>query len=690
MCAGGRCGGVSFFETYLGGSPRVLVVAAADTETDAFLSELRSALDGSLAEPVAVDAVTPGGLTAALGEAVFAVVVVHDPPAADALDIAERTPGLPRDAPLVLAASDPDELSVSDVFGADFDDVVSTEGGDAVGERVRDLVVEEATRRESAIKRRALDALIDGLDDMAFLKDAEGRYLTYSTEWFGEDSSTVVGRTDRELHDDRMDLGEREYEIDRRVIDSGDPVNWEIADYGDELSFYRESTRIPWFDDDGEVDGLVGISRLVTDRIERFQRLERRNRQLEQFGNFVSHDLNNHLNVASGYAALAADGEGDDDELLDRIQSELARIEQIVADIDTLVTADEGYDTVVDVVDLRALVTAVWNDLETGAATLSLAFPDGAVVLAAEHKLRPLFENLFKNSIEHGAVDRDDDGGVTVTVGTTASGFYVEDDGPGFPDPAERALEDGFTTGEGNTGTGLSIIQTVAEGHGWGLTLADSYDGGARVEFDSVPVVPDPTVAYREGESLSLTGETDVGDVRVAGASSHETGTDRWVVSGAGADIWRDENEFHYVYATVDGDARIQCRIADLEAVNSHSKAGLMVRGSLDEAAVHQYVGRTPGAGLELLWCDDPAGPTRSYQLEQASGVSRWVRIDREDDLVTCWASPDGEAWTVVGQRRLPLSETVHLGLAVCSVIPRQLCEATFEHVSLSRIEPAD
>lgn len=70
--------------------------------------------------------------------------------------------------------------------------------------------------------------------------------------------------------------------------------------------------------------------------------------------------------------------------------------------------------------------------------------------------------------------------------------------------------------------------------------------------------------------------------------------------------------------------------------------------------------------------------------------ISEWLRIDREDDPVTCSASPDGESWTVVGQRRLPLDETVHLGLVVCSVIPRQLCEATFEDVSLHRIEPVD
>ena len=672
---------MSFFETYLGSSPRVLVVGEQDSEAAGLVSHLSGVLDRVPDEQIVVEMVEPAELTAALDETTFGLVVAHEPPSLDAFSIVDRTPRIPGDTPLVLTASEPETLSVRNVFDAGFDDVLALDDVDAIGERVRSLVVNHADHEESAIKRRALDALIHGLDDMAFLKDSDGRYLTYSTEWFGEDSTDVVGRTDEELHDDRMDLGEREYEIDRRVIDSAEPVNWEINDYGDELSFYRESTRVPWFDDEGRVDGLVGISRLVTDRVERLQRLEEQNARLEQFGRFVSHDLRNHINVASGYVELAREG---DESMLDRIQAELDRMDLIVEDIDTLVSDEEGFDTSVDVVDLRGLVVDLWTGLETRDATLSLAFPDDAVVLAAEHKLRPLFENLFKNAVQHAGPD------VTVTVGTTTSGFYVEDDGPGLPDQAERILGDGYSTTEDGTGTGLSIVATVADGHGWEFDLADSYDGGARFEFDSVPVVPDPAVDYREGEPLSLTDETDVGDVRVAGASSHETGTGRWVVSGAGADIWRDENEFHYVYATVDGDARIQCRIADIEEVNSYSKAGLMVRNSLDSDAVHQYVGRTAAAGLELLWRDHLDEPTQSYQLEQARGVSRWVRLDREDDLVTCSASPDGEAWTVVGQRRLPLGESVHFGLAVCSVIPRQLCEATFEDVSLCRVEPSD
>jgi len=43
-------------------------------------------------------------------------------------------------------------------------------------------------------------------------------------------------------------------------------------------------------------------------------------------------------------------------------------------------------------------------------------------------QLSQMFENLFRNVIEHGGDD------VTVSVGRTWDGFYVEDTGPGIPE----------------------------------------------------------------------------------------------------------------------------------------------------------------------------------------------------------------------------------------------------------------
>jgi signal transduction histidine kinase len=75
-------------------------------------------------------------------------------------------------------------------------------------------------------------------------------------------------------------------------------------------------------------------------------------------------------------------------------------------------------------------------------------------------------------------------------VGTTAGGFFVEDDGPGIaPGDREWVMESGKTTAAGGTGLGLAIVRKLAEVHGWEVTITESEDGGARFEFEGVETV---------------------------------------------------------------------------------------------------------------------------------------------------------------------------------------------------------
>jgi signal transduction histidine kinase len=89
-------------------------------------------------------------------------------------------------------------------------------------------------------------------------------------------------------------------------------------------------------------------------------------------------------------------------------------------------------------------------------------------------------ENLLANAIEHGGPD------VTIEIGplSDASGFYVADDGPGIPPVRrERVFDHDYTTSSNGIGLGLTIVETVADAHGWRLTVAESDGGGARFEL---------------------------------------------------------------------------------------------------------------------------------------------------------------------------------------------------------------
>ena len=230
---------------------------------------------------------------------------------------------------------------------------------------------------------------------------------------------------------------------------------------------------------------LVKHARETLSRLEREEELreyaaelERQNERLDEFASVVSHDLRGPLNVAEGRVDLAqADHDSDH---LDIAADALDRMNQIVDH--TLSLAREGQavgDT--ERVDLAAMAERAWHVIETDGAALCVE-SDGAVE-ADPGRFQHLFENLFRNSIEHAGRD------VTVTVGATDDGFYVADDGSGVPESErDTVFEPGHTTAEDGTGFGLAIVKGIVTAHQGEIAITESEAGGARFEITGFDV----------------------------------------------------------------------------------------------------------------------------------------------------------------------------------------------------------
>lgn len=207
-----------------------------------------------------------------------------------------------------------------------------------------------------------------------------------------------------------------------------------------------------------------------------------------QVASVISHDLRNPLDVAKAH--LQAARETGDSEHFDAIASSHDRMEQIIRDVLTLARGR----TVVNPSEGTEIETAVedaWQSVETEHATLTI--PDTLPTTTADpDRVRRLFENLFRNSVEHGSENRpsseqQDEGNanseVTITVGALENGFYVADDGPGVPpDEQDRIFKPGYSTKDRGTGLGLAIVEKIVSAHEWDLTLTTAPNGGARFE----------------------------------------------------------------------------------------------------------------------------------------------------------------------------------------------------------------
>jgi signal transduction histidine kinase len=212
----------------------------------------------------------------------------------------------------------------------------------------------------------------------------------------------------------------------------------------------------------------------ITEQRRRIAELERHKERLDEFARAVSHDVRGQLSTASAKLALAKE-QTDVDELHD-VERSLDRIDTLLEDM--LSVAREGRR-----VDERAerklgiVANEAWENVETGDATLSIK--SSPIVAADESRLMQMFENLFRNAIEHAEAD-------VVRVGALDDGFYVEDDGPGLPaDVSESVFEAGVTTAPDGTGFGLSIVESIVLAHDWWIDATDGDAGGARFEIST-------------------------------------------------------------------------------------------------------------------------------------------------------------------------------------------------------------
>ena len=232
--------------------------------------------------------------------------------------------------------------------------------------------------------------------------------------------------------------------------------------------------------DDEFIDGFVVNARDITALKEREQEFKRQNEQLENMRKVISHDLRSPLSVASGFVDLYR--ETDDEVYLEKTESSLNRMNILLDQMLNL--ADNGTEIEgTEQISLKDAVRSAWEIV--GTETAELHVDDNREFEADPVRFQQVVENLVRNAIQHS------DGDVTVRAGTTDSGLYFEDTGPGIPEEdRERVFESGYTTRSEGTGFGLNIVKQIVVGHGWDVEITESESGGARFEISGITFQP--------------------------------------------------------------------------------------------------------------------------------------------------------------------------------------------------------
>ena len=263
-----------------------------------------------------------------------------------------------------------------------------------------------------------------------------------------------------------------------------------------------------------EVAGLMRDFDAMAERIETLMNAQSR------LLNDISHELRSplaRLNVALGLARQRAGVESAD--MLDRIELEASRLNELIGRILTLARLEDGEQRVPQTpVPLGELVANVAEDAEFEAQErhchVRTTIQEGEFgVRGNDSLLHSAVENVVRNAIRYTQE------GTTVEIeltreqaGTGAEAVLkVSDSGPGVPaDSLEKLflpfyrLDDARGRLTGGVGLGLAITERAVRFHGGKVTAFNRAGGGLRVEIRLPMIAGNTAVASAETQVVGM------------------------------------------------------------------------------------------------------------------------------------------------------------------------------------------
>jgi signal transduction histidine kinase len=211
-----------------------------------------------------------------------------------------------------------------------------------------------------------------------------------------------------------------------------------------------------------------------------FNRMQERLRRLiesrTQMLAALSHDLRTPLTLLR----LRTEEVADTDER-DKMLATIAEMDEMIGT--TLAFArDEVRAEPRRRVDVAALLESVVDDMADAGLPVTMAPAEPFTHECQPGALKRALANLLDNAVKYGKRAR-----AAITSTEKAIETTIDDDGPGIPEaelprvfqPFYR-VEESRSRDTGGTGLGLAIAQSIVQGHGGELTLANRPDGGLR------------------------------------------------------------------------------------------------------------------------------------------------------------------------------------------------------------------
>ncbi len=324
-------------------------------------------------------------------------------------------------------------------------------------------------------------ALLSTIPAFVYFKDRGGNYVAANNAFadlVGTSVDEIAGKTDYDLFPDERAAAYKAY--DQKIMESGEP-GYDIEELtagADGKPMWFSSSKTPFFDSDGIVIGMVGMTLDITERKKAEDQIKASLAEKVVLLREIHHRVKNNLQVVSSLLNMQARGARSKD-TIDILNESKNRINTMA-----LIHAQLYESSNLSEINLKGFVNKLLVQLlqtypvQGTQIKKTISIADYPVPISMAVPVGLIVNELLSNALKHAFVGRTE-GEIKVILTASDEGMInltVSDDGVGLPA--------GFDINE--TGTlGLRLIKILTEDQ-LGGTLEVISEGGAtfNIEFN--------------------------------------------------------------------------------------------------------------------------------------------------------------------------------------------------------------
>ncbi len=372
---------------------------------------------------------------------------------------------------------------------------------------IRDITERRRIEEELKNGQRQVNILLDSLPGYAFFKDINFRYIIANQKFCDSLNCTkqeIIGKTDYDLVS--KEEADKYHAHDLKVLKDGEMIYIsEEQKLGDGTLATIDTRKVPIKDENGKVNGLIGLSFDATERkaseeaIKRYSKeLEESNASKDKFFSIISHDLRSPFQGLLGLANIVTDefdtlSEDELKEFLFNINSSAKNLFNLIENllqwsriqrgkIEIELTKNNLYSEVHYNVNLLTPYAMSKN------INLTCEVDKDIEVYSDSNAFNSVLQNLISNAIKFTKK------GGKIKIASEVKEKFVEltisDTGVGIPDdiiPLLFRIDSQHSTlgteKESGTGLGLVICKELVEKQGGKIWVKSKKDHGTSFTF---------------------------------------------------------------------------------------------------------------------------------------------------------------------------------------------------------------